>query len=462
MVLEIGYHLLTQGPPQWVRDNAWLIVKTLTTLAAIALVKLWSNGASCPSERNMHGKVVMVTGGTSGIGASAVFQLAKRGAQVILLTQAPVSDPFLADYINDVRARANNQMVYAEQVDLSSLHSIRQFATKWIDNAPPRRLDMVILNAATITPPGKPRQETDEGVEETWMINYLANFHLLGILSPALRAQPFDRDVRVIVSTCSSYIGAPPLGTALDKKSWSPSTAYQRSKLALMCFGLAFQRHLDAYERPDKLPMNARVLFVDPGFCRTPGMRRWLTRGSLWGLLIYLAGYFWSWLLLKSPDKGSQSILYAAMEASLERGPGGRLIKECREVDFARKDVDDESVAKKLWSDSDKLVERVEKEQAKKRAKENPTSKEEAPKKSQKDGKAKDEKSEKKKGKKQQQQEQQQKQPKKAAATPQSEMLDEQAARGQGPQVSDDVAEQRLQLLEGIIENAEKGQRTSS
>jgi hypothetical protein len=64
----------------------------------------------------------------------------------------------------------------------------------------------------------------------------------------------------------------------------------------------------------------------------------------------------------------AQSLLYAAMEASLVRGSGGMLIKECMEVDCARKDVGDEEVAKKLWESSDKLIERVEKEQAKKRA----------------------------------------------------------------------------------------------
>ncbi|KAL7627469.1 hypothetical protein AAE478_001662 [Parahypoxylon ruwenzoriense] len=215
-----------------------------------------------------------------------------------------------------------------------------------------------------MTPPGRERTETDEGIEQMWMVNYLANFHLLGILSPALRAQPFDRDVRIILPTCSSYISSPPLNDELAKKAWSPGKAYARSKLALMVFGQAFQKHLDAYKRPDQLPMNSRVILVDPGFSRTPGMRRWLTRGSLWGLVIYLFSYLLSWFFLKSSDMGAQSILYAAMEPELGRGPGGRFIKECIDVDFARIDVKDEEVAKKLWEASDKLIEKTEKEQA--------------------------------------------------------------------------------------------------
>lgn len=373
MVLPLIEEVLENGlpswVPQWVRDP-WLVFQIVAVTGTLYLLKTYSNGRANPTETRMNGKVVMITGGTSGIGAAVTRQLAQRGAQIVLLTRLPPSNPFLADYIGDLRKQTNNQMIYAEQVDLCSLHSIRQFATKWIDNAPPRRLDMLILCAATLTPPGKKRTQTSEGIEETWMVNFLANFHLLGILSPALKAQPFDRDVRVILTTCSSYISSPPLSEALDRKKWTPTAAYARSKLALTVFGQAFQKHLDAYKRPDQLPMNTRVIFVDPGYSRTLGMQRWLTRGTIWGLFVYLGTYFLSWLFLKSPEMGAQSILYAAMDPSLRREPGGRLIKECREVDFARIDVRDEEIAKKLWEHSDSLIEKTEKEQAALRVKE--------------------------------------------------------------------------------------------
>ncbi|KAL2677269.1 hypothetical protein Neosp_011038 [[Neocosmospora] mangrovei] len=366
LVLVMG--VIENGIPEPVRQHGRAIIYTILALAFLTLLKVYMSGRKNPSERLLHGKVVLLTGGTSGIGAQTAIQLASRGAQLVLLTQTPASDPFLVEYIQDLRERTKNQLIYAEQVDLSSFYSIRKFATKWIDNAPPRRLDMVILCAAAMTAPGGKRRESEEGIEETWMVNFLANFHLLGILSPALRAQPIDRDVRVIIPTCSSYIGSPSLKTTVSKENWTPGTAYARSKLAMNVFGQAFQKHLDAYERPDKLPNNARVIFVDPGLARTPSTRRWLTRGSLWGLAIYLAGYIVPWFFLKSPQMAAQSILYAAMDNQFARGPGGKLIKECMEVDFARSEVKDEEVAKKLWEESDGLIEKVEKIQAKKRA----------------------------------------------------------------------------------------------
>ncbi|KAG9252642.1 short chain dehydrogenase/ reductase [Emericellopsis atlantica] len=368
MPLDFISYSLINGPPEWARSNFMRMVYVVATAGFLVLLKKFCSGRTNTSERPMHGKVVIITGGTTGVGARVANDLAKRGAQIVLLTHVPPSDPFLAEYIQDLRDKYDNQLIYAEQVDLSSLHSIRKFATKWIDNAPPRRLDMIVLCAATLTPPGKERVITEDGIEETWMVNYLANFHLLAILSPALRAQPFDRDVRILVATCSSYIRSPSLKEPIDESTWSPTVAYARSKLALTTFGHAYQKHLDSYKRPDGFPVTTRVVFVDPGFCRTAGMRRWLTKGTLTGLTLYVLGYFVPWMLLKSPEQGAQSFYYAAMDGDILRGGGGKLIKECREVDFARPEVKDEEVAKKLWEESDALIEKMEKAASKRRA----------------------------------------------------------------------------------------------
>ena len=244
---------------------------------------------------------------------------------------------------------------------------------------------MIILCANTFTPrfssPSSTAQQqqqqqsrTRDGLEANWGVNYLANFHLLSILSPAIRAQPPDRDVRIIIGTCASYIGGAELASLKDITNKSPlpkGKEYGTSKLALMNFAQAFQKSLDAYARPDKQPMNARVILCDPGLTRTPGTRRWLTMGSLWGLLFYLITYPFWWLVLKSPIQGAQTFLRAAMEAELGRGKGGRLLKECREVEVLRKEVvKDEEVGRTLWAFCVWMIEAVEMDSAVRRARE--------------------------------------------------------------------------------------------
>ena len=227
---------------------------------------------------------------------------------------------------------------------------------------------MVILCADTLTPRFGLLEKTYDQLDPVWGINYLANFHLLNILSPALRAQPPDRDVRIIFATCASYVGGDLKSMIEDLSPLPKATKYETSKLATMVFAQAFQRHLDEYKRPDKNPNMAKVIVVDPGFARTPGMRRWLTMGSLWGLLLYLTTLPFWWLVLKSPLQGAQGFLRAAMEAELGRGTGGRLLRECKEAKYMRPEVTDEAAQQKLWTFSEKQIAALEKDNAVKRA----------------------------------------------------------------------------------------------
>jgi hypothetical protein len=56
---------------------------------------------------------------------------------------------------------------------------------------------MTILCANVMTPALGINKTTVGGLEEEWAVNHLTNFHLLSILSPAIRAQPPDRDARI-------------------------------------------------------------------------------------------------------------------------------------------------------------------------------------------------------------------------------------------------------------------------
>ena len=285
--------------------------------------------------------------------------LASRGAQLILLTRHAPSDVFLSEYVDDLRATTQNELIYSEQVDLSSLRSIRRFATKWIDNAPPRRLDMIILCADVTTPYWGTGKITQDGVEEEWMVNYLSMFHLLSILSPAIRAQPPDRDVRVLFSTCNSYVRGESDLASTEQPTRSGRNSSARSRRALLNFAASFQKHLESYRRPDKHSVNAHTVVIDPGFTRTPGMRRFLTGGSLLGLVAYLLTWPLWWLVLKSPDNGAQSYLQAAMADDILKVSGVKFLKECRVTNVRRQE--NEAAEQTLWHFSEAQIERLEK-----------------------------------------------------------------------------------------------------
>lgn len=317
----------------------------------------------------MHGKVIIMTGGTSGTGAAVGEQLALQGAQLILLVRS-TEDGWTQEYITELRHRTGNNLIYAEECDLSSLLSIRKFATKWIDNQPVRRLDQVILCAGVTQPMYGSRMATKDGIEVQLGVNYLANFQLLNILSPALRAQQAERDVRVIVATCTSYILA---SVDLDDLEFTrrgypatrPWRAFGASKLLLMSMLKSLQVKMDSHKRPDGLPSRVKCIAVDPGLVRTQSFRRFVSFGTILGLLAYLLTYPLWFVFFKTAQNGAQSILYASMAPSANVDDdgisGGDVIQECVTKEVRRSEVLDTDFQDKLWQASENLIVEAEK-----------------------------------------------------------------------------------------------------
>lgn len=352
----------------------WNQVKLIgPPLIGATLLKLYANGSSNTWERKLHGKVYIVTGGTSGIGAALVRTLASNGAQLVLLTSqiGEESDNsaklWMTDYIEDLREATGNELIYAEYCDLSSLYSIRKFATKWLDNSPARRLDGVLCLASESLPLNKLRTNSVDGVEIQMAVNYLGHFHLLTLLEPALRVQPADRDVRVLVSSClTQNLGQIELTDLLwedrtypSKKPW---TVYGTSKLLLNMFAKEFQRRVESVERPDKQPCGVRINIVNPGMVRSPGTRRYISMGTFWGLLAYLVFYPVFWLFLKSCQQGTQSYLYALNSPNVFNIKGGQYIKECSVVAHeSRSELNDDFLQKKIYELTQDKIAKLEK-----------------------------------------------------------------------------------------------------
>lgn len=348
----------------------WEEIKTYGPAAALlAGFKWYMGGNNNIWDRDLHGKVYMVTGGTSGMGARVAFELAQKGAQVLMLVRS-TEDQWLVDFIEDMRDKTNNPLVYAEECDLASLHSVRLFATKWLDNSPPRRLDGVVCCAAEMIPRGKSRQTTIDGVERQIAINYLAHYHLLTLLAPSFKVQPADRDVRVVVTTCSSQA----MGQIdLEDLKWqerqypkgNPLRIYGTSKLMLGLFAKSYQRQLNVYERKDKAPVNVKISIVNPGLMRTPSMRRFISMGTILGLLFYLMLWPVWFLIFKSPFQGAQSVFFALYAPIFTKGEGGNLVQECRILkEGSRAEYQNEEFQDELFAKTEAVIAALEKQLA--------------------------------------------------------------------------------------------------
>ncbi|CAK9435843.1 uncharacterized protein LODBEIA_P05020 [Lodderomyces beijingensis] len=375
MPVDFLASVVLDGPqviPYWDRIKEHGLT-VLPIVGSIAAAKYYFRGASNTWERDMHGKVYIVTGGTSGVGAVLAYELALKGAQLVLLTRR-TNDLWLAEYIEDLREKTNNPLIYAEECDLNSLYSVRKFATKWLDNQPPRRLDGVICCAAESIPRNSQRQITVDGVEKQIGINYLGHFHLLTLLEPSLKVQPPDRDVRVLIATCSSQnLGDVDLEDLLwENKRYpvsQPWKLYGSSKLLLGLFAKHYQKILMAHERKDQAPCNVRINMVNPGIVRSPSTRRFISMGSLWGLLLYVLMFPIWWILLKSCSQGAQTFYFGLFAPIIMKLEGGNILQECKINTKVRKELLDESLQEKVYHNTTELIKKLETQSARERNK---------------------------------------------------------------------------------------------
>lgn len=363
-------------------------IKTLAPYVAVAgAVKYWSRGASNTWERKLHGKVYLVTGATSqGMGTSVVLEMARLGAQLIILTRT--IDEWTTEWCNDLREKSKNDLIYMEQCDLADLWQVRKFATGWLDNSPPRRLDGVVIMSGDMEPWGIPRvskpmrRSSADGLELQMATNYVSIFHLLDLLQPSFKAQPPDRDVRIIVTTCwLQSMGEVNVEDPLWQSAKYDSSLkfFSSSKLQLSLCMLELQRRL--LNDMKKLQKDGKeikanhvtVTLVQPGTMRSQSLRRVLSNGSVILLLFLYCFLLYPllFLLTKSARRGAQSVLYALMTPELEevnlQDDRVKYICDCSMTKLVRKEFQDEPLQAKLYDKTQTAIHELEKKMAMKR-----------------------------------------------------------------------------------------------
>lgn len=176
----------------------------------------------------MHGKTVLVTGATSGIGYATAVRLAQLGADVLVHGR---SDESAAKAAAAVAEEAPSPRVHALAADLSSLDQVR-FLAEGVRTLTDH-LDVLVNNAGVYMPT---RRLTVDGLETTWEVNHLSHFALTLLLAPLLAGGTRARVVSV--SSVAHFRGAIDFDDLDSSRHYDPYLAHASSKLMQVLFAV--------------------------------------------------------------------------------------------------------------------------------------------------------------------------------------------------------------------------------
>lgn len=125
-------------------------------------------------ENAIHGKVVVMTGATSGIGQVAAEHLAKSGARIIFVARDPQRAAVTLDRLQTISSSRHHVSYYA---DLSSLSEMKRVGAAIA--AAEQRIDVLVNNAGAMF---SRREVTQDGLERARIIVTASNAHRKGRL----------------------------------------------------------------------------------------------------------------------------------------------------------------------------------------------------------------------------------------------------------------------------------------
>lgn len=178
--------------------------------------------------RPIREQTVLVTGATDGLGKAVATELARLGATVLVHGR---DDTRGHATLTEIAKVTGQDRLRWYRADLADLDQVRRLATTVAADAP--RLDALISNAGIGGDyPVGGRQESADGIELRFAVNYLAGFLLIRLLLPTLRASAPARIVQV------SSAGQAPIDfdDVMLTRSYSSGQAYCQSKLAQIMF----------------------------------------------------------------------------------------------------------------------------------------------------------------------------------------------------------------------------------
>lgn len=281
----------------------------------------------------MKDKIVLVTGGNSGIGLSSVIGLASMGATVLMVARDKTRG--LAA-LKEAVTKSGNSNIHLLLADLALQSDIHKLALEVINRFP--RLDVLLNNAALVP---ALRQMTHEGIEMQLAVNHLAPFLLTNLLLEQLHKSEQGRVVTVSsMAHMQGKINFSDIQNELEydrpgapTKGWQ---AYCNTKLMNVLFSSELARRLEG------TPVTSNCLH--PGVIGT----------NLWRTMSNPMRWFAN-LLMITPEKGAKTSIYLSSSPEVRTVTGKYYLDKCNQAEPLERSKDP-VLRQQLWQVSAQLV----------------------------------------------------------------------------------------------------------
>lgn len=204
---------------------------------------------------DLGGRVVVITGATSGIGRAAAEQLARDGATVVVVGRNPEKT---GRVVAELATATGNSNISAVIADMGDYESVRRAAAQIL--AEHDRLDVLIHNAGALT---DHRVVAPDGTEATVASQVVGPFLLTSLLLERLEA---SAPARVITMSSGGMYSAPLTVEHLqmDEQHYNGTKQYALAKRAQVTLNEMWAERID----------RTSVVFhsMHPGWADTPGV----------------------------------------------------------------------------------------------------------------------------------------------------------------------------------------------
>ncbi len=265
--------------------------------------------------KDLSGKVYLVTGGYSGLGAITTEALLKANATVIVAGRNAQSQ---ASFLEGLKSKSDlsfhdGQVDVSHTLDLADLASVREFA-RYIKKTY-KQIDGLVNNAGVMfTPPGK----TKDGFEVQFGTNVIGHFLLAKLLVDITKRQVW------LSSKGHTRLGAPRIDLDaienVDESDYNTTLRYQQSKLGNILLAKQFNKQYPGITS----------VSVHPGVVKT-NLSRHMSFGKK---LLFMIKHPLAILSMKEPEEGAATQVFTATVANDEL-IGGAYYVDCEVAEEA-------------------------------------------------------------------------------------------------------------------------------